>query len=337
MACNNVESREQRISYGGQAVMEGVMMRSRQRMAVAVRHPAGHIVVKAEDIVPSRLVRLVRRVPVLRGVVALWDVLALGMRTLAFSANIGLENTDNDGLSDLSLSNDDSTADMVASTGDSSDDPAVWGMLGMGLVLGIGLFFVLPLFVTKLTDPIVESDITSNLIEGFVRLGIFVLYLYLIGRLGDIRRTFQYHGAEHMTVNALERGQELSILNVSQNSLTHPRCGTNFLLVIVVISVFVFAFLGRPDLPLRVASRIALIPFIAGIAFELIRVLSTRVDRPAARLILKPGLWLQGLTTRPPTTDQIEVAIVAMSEVLRSEDEHTLVSSSLRPTLEHRT
>jgi uncharacterized protein YqhQ len=317
--------------------MEGVMMRSRQRMAVAVRHPAGHIVVKAEDIVPGRLVRLVRRVPIFRGVVVLWDVLILGMRTLAFSANIGLENADDDGLSDLSLSNADPTADVVVPTGDSSDDPAVWGMLGMGLVLGVGLFFVLPLFVTKLTDPIVESDIISNLIEGFIRLSVFVLYLYLIGRLEDIRRTFQYHGAEHMTVNALERGQELSISNVSQNSLTHPRCGTNFLLVIVVISVFVFAFLGRPDLPLRIASRIVMIPFIAGIAFELIRVLSTRVDRPVARLILKPGLWLQGLTTRPPTTEQIEVAIVAMSEVLRSEDEHTLVSQSLQPTLEDRT
>ena len=337
MSRNDCESREQRISYGGQAVMEGVMMRSRQRMAVAVRHPAGHIVVKAEDIVPSRLVRLARRVPVFRGVVGLWDVLTLGMRTLAFSANIGLENADDDRPSGLSPSSTDPAADVVVPNEDSSDEPAVWGMLGMGLLLGIGLFFVLPLFVTKLTDPIVGSDIISNLIEGLIRLSIFVLYLYLIGRLDDIRRTFQYHGAEHMTVNALERGQELSISNVSRNSLTHPRCGTNFLLVIVVISVFVFAFLGRPELPLRIASRIVLIPFIAGVAFELIRVLSTRVDRPVARLLLKPGLWLQSLTTRPPTPEQIEVAIVAMSEVLKSEDEHTLVSRPLQSPLEYRT
>ena len=359
-AATDSPSREERIAYGGQAVMEGVMMRSRSRMAVAVRHPEGHIVVQTEDIVPGRFVRLVRRVPVLRGVAVLWDVLALGMRTLAFSANIGLEpvtNTSSEsdrraGPSGESSASNGPTEPPAATTSeltpergpaapDSEETPGgsgtVAGMLGIGLVFGIALFFVLPLFLTSLTDPLVESDLLSNLFEGLIRLGIFVGYLYLIGRLADIRRTFQYHGAEHMTVNALERGQQLTVPNVMRNSLSHPRCGTNFLLVIVVISVVVFAFLGRPDLLPRIASRIVLIPLVAGIAFEIIKALSARVDNPIARVFLRPGLLLQRFTTRPPTPDQVEVAIAAMSEVLKTESERTLVPYSTLPALEYRT
>ncbi|MDP6349079.1 MAG: DUF1385 domain-containing protein [Chloroflexota bacterium] len=344
-------SSEERIAYGGQAVMEGVMMRSRRRMAVAVRHPAGHIVVKAEDIIPGRFVRVARRVPVLRGVAVLWDVLALGMRTLAFSANVGLEED-----RDVASESDDSAEDAEAPStngateapaataseetpegGEGGTDVAVTGMLAFGLVFGIALFFVLPIFLTRLTDPLVDSDILSNLVEGLIRLAIFVSYLYLIGRLADIRRTYEYHGAEHMTVNALERGQQLTVENVIRNSLSHPRCGTNFLLVIVVISVIVFTFLGRPDLLLRVGSRIVLIPLVAGVAFEIIRALSARVDNPIARVFLQPGLWLQKLTTRPPTADQVEVAIAAMSEVLKTETERTLVPYAALPILEYRT
>ena len=364
MATAEPQSREERIAYGGQAVMEGVMMRSRRRMAVAVRHPAGHIVVKAEDIVPGRFTRLVRRVPVLRGGAVLWDVLALGMRTLVFSANVSLESVpdtssdsnrqvdDPQGASGVSSFDSDGPTDGPAenhskesSEGEASEETpeggkdtgTVWGMLAFGMVFGIGLFFVLPLLITSLTDPLVDSDFLSNLIEGLIRLGIFIAYLYLIGRLADIRRTFQYHGAEHMTVNALERGQELTVANVMRNSLAHPRCGTNFLLVIVVMSVFVFAFLGRPDLLLRIGSRIVLIPLVAGVAFEIIKILSARVDNPVARLLLKPGLLLQRLTTRLPTPDQVEVAITAMGEVLKAEDERTLISPSLQPALEYRT
>ncbi len=353
MATTEPQSREERISYGGQAVMEGVMMRSRRRMAVAVRHPAGHIVVKAEDIVPGRFVRLLRRAPVLRGVAVLWDVLALGMRTLAFSANISLEDASGESPATNGRT-DDQAADQSNQSPEGGDEPgdgqsdetpeegegsdwAVWGMLAFGGIFGIALFFVLPLLITSFTDPLVESDFVSNLVEGVIRLGFFIAYLYLIGRLEDIRRTFQYHGAEHMTVNALERGQELTVDNVMGNSLSHPRCGTNFLLVIVVMSVFVFAFLGRPDLLLRIGSRVVLIPLVAGVAFEIIKVLSTNLDNPFARLLLRPGLLLQRLTTRAPTPDQVEVAITAMGEVLKTEDEHTLISPSLQPALEYRT
>ena len=352
MAEADTRSREERIAYGGQAVMEGVMMRSRRRMAVAVRHPAGHIVVKTEDIVPGRVVRVLRRVPVLRGVAVLWDVLALGMRTLAFSANVSLE--DVPGAASSGADGPDASGASSSETKVQADDPpervseetseggeggggAVWGMLAFGMIFGIALFFVLPLLLTSFTDSLVESDFLSNLIEGLIRLGIFIAYLYLIGRLADIRRTFQYHGAEHMTVNALERGQELTVDNVMGNSLSHPRCGTNFLLVIVVMSVFVFAFLGRPDLLLRLGSRIVLIPLIAGVAFEIIKLLSTNLENPLARLLLKPGLSLQRLTTRMPTPDQVEVAITAMGEVLKTEEEHDLISPSLQPVLEYRT
>ncbi len=347
MATAEPQSREERISYGGQAVMEGVMMRSRRRMAVAVRHPAGHIVVKTEDVVLGRVARLLRRVPVMRGVAVLWDVLAMGMRTLAFSANISLEDASGASSAESSGQTDASAAsspiadapadDSEADSSEEGPGGAVWGMLAFGMIFGIALFFVLPILLTSFTDDLVQSDFLSNLIEGLIRLGIFVGYLYLIGRLDDIRRNFQYHGAEHMTVNALERGEELTVDNVMGNSLSHPRCGTNFLLVIVVMSVFVFAFLGRPDLLLRLGSRVVLIPLVAGVAFEIIKVLAANLDNPIARLFLRPGLLLQRLTTRPPTPDQVEVAITAMSEVLKTEDEHTLISRSLQPALEYRT
>lgn len=305
-------STEERIKYGGQAVLDGVMMRSRNCVATAVRHPAGHVVVKAESIAPGRLARAFRRVPVLRGAAAMWDILVLGMRSLAFSAEVAIE-----------------TAEPAPANGNESgvDAPAepvgggfIWGSLGLGLVLGIALFFVAPLFIVRTLDAGIGSDFVSNLVEGVIRLGILLAYLSIIGLLPDIRRTFEYHGAEHKTVNALEAGDELTVTRVMRHSPAHPRCGTNFLLVVVLLSILVFALLGRPDLPIRIGSRILLVPVIAGLAFELIRFLAAHRSNPLATLLLAPGLWLQAITTRTPTPDQVEVAIVAMGQVLRSEE-----------------
>ncbi len=300
-------STEERIRYGGQAVLDGVMMRSRKCVATAVRHPAGHVVVKAEPIVPGRLARAFRRVPVLRGAAAMWDILVLGMKSLAFSAEVSVEP-------------EQKPTNGAEPDGDDTEAGGfIWVSLGLGLVLGIALFFVVPLFLVRTLDAGIESDFVSNLVEGVIRLAILLAYLSVIGLLPDIRRTFEYHGAEHKTVNALEAGDELTVARVMRHSAAHPRCGTNFLLVVVLLSILVFALLGRPDLPIRIGSRILLVPVIAGLAFELIRFLAAHRGNPLVALLLAPGLWLQAITTRTPTPDQVEVAIIAMGQVLRSE------------------
>ncbi len=311
-------STEERIAYGGQAVLDGVMMRSRACVATAVRHPAGHIVVKSESVVPGRLSQVFRRVPVLRGAASMWDILAIGMKSLAFSAEISIESQSqvaNPDVVDETIDDESGRREAVSSEGG-------WFVrvsLGAGLVLGIALFFVVPLFITRSLDSGIESDFVSNLIEGLVRLVILVAYLLVVGLLPDIRRTFEYHGAEHKTVNALEAGDDLTVDNVMRHSSAHPRCGTNFLLVVVLLSILVFATLGRPDLPIRIGSRIVLVPIIAGLAFELIRFLAAHRSNFLASWLLQPGLWLQAITTRQPMIDQVEVAIVAMGQVLRSE------------------
>ncbi|MCY3802279.1 MAG: DUF1385 domain-containing protein [Chloroflexi bacterium] len=300
-------STEERIRYGGQAVLDGVMMRSRKCVATAVRHPAGHVVVKAEPIEPGRLARAFRRVPVIRGAAAMWDILVLGMKSLAFSAEVSVEP-------------EEKPTNGAEPDGDDTEAGGfIWVSLGLGLVLGIALFFVVPLFLVRTLDAGIESDFVSNLVEGVIRLAILLAYLSVIGLLPDIRRTFEYHGAEHKTVNALEAGDELTVARVMRHSAAHPRCGTNFLLVVVLLSILVFALLGRPDLPIRVGSRILLVPVIAGLAFELIRFLAAHRGNPLVTLLLAPGLWLQAITTRTPTPDQVEVAIIAMGQVLRSE------------------
>ena len=294
-------------------MLDGVMMRSRKGLAVAVRHPAGHLVVREESVIPGRLARIFRLVPVLRGAASMWDILVLGMRALAFSAAVSVE--DRVPIEPSRQGEQESDRDRAGS----HEDGFIWATLTVGMILGVGLFFVVPVLITRLIDPQLESDLVSNLVEGLIRLALLLAYLLVIGLLPDIRRTFEYHGAEHKTVNAMEAGEELTIANVMRHSSAHPRCGTNFLLVVVLLSILVFAMLGRPDLPLRIGSRIVLVPLIAGVGFEFIRFLAVRRSNVIAGWILRPGLWIQALTTRPPMPDQVEVAILAMTRLLRSE------------------
>ena len=305
----DAQSNELRINYGGQAVLEGVMMRGRKALATAVRHPAGHIVLRAETLDPNRLSQRLRRAYFLRGVVAVWEMLVIGMRSLSFSARVQMEEPDGS-----ESEGDDASA-------------YVTGSLVFGLALGVALFFVLPLVLTSLADASVESDLVSNIIEGGVRLAVFIAYLVGIGFMPDIRRVWMYHGAEHKTINAIEAGEQLTIANVRRQGLAHPRCGTAFLVMLVVISIIVFAFLGRPPFVLRVLSRIAFLPLIAGVGFELIMLTARYRSSLWARLVAAPGMWVQRLTTREPDDDQVEVAIAAMDRVL--EDEGRL--ASLRP------
>ena len=266
--------------YGGQAVIEGVMMRSRGAAATAVRAVDGSIVVQELPLEPGRFVRAMRRVPVARGIAALWDVFALGARSLAFSARIATTDPDGD---DADIGETD-----------------IWtkGMLVLGLLLGVGLFFLAPLGLTALIDRWIDSSALSNLIEGLIRVAIVVGYLTGIGFIPDIYRTLQYHGAEHMAVNAVEARVKLTPANVIGQSRFHPRCGTSFLLTVVVISIVAFALLGRPDIWVRIGSRIVMIPIAAGLAFEVLTFLAARREKGWAMALAAPGVFLQRLTTR---------------------------------------
>ncbi len=309
MSADAAGSNELRINYGGQAVLEGVMMRGRKSLAVAVRHPSGRVLVRAETLDPNRLAMRVRHLPLVRGVVAVWEMLVIGTRALNFSANVQMEESE----------------DREADAGGSG---LVTGSLFLGLALGIGLFFVFPLLVTSLTDDLVESDTVSSLIEGAIRFAVFAGYLAGIGLMPDIKRVWMYHGAEHKTINALEAGLRLTVENVRRSSRLHPRCGTGFLVTLVLISIIVFALLGRPPLAVRVVSRVALLPLIAGVGYEFIMLTAKYQTNALARLAARPGLWFQRLTTREPSSDQIEVALTAMDRVLEAEGQ----LAGLRPT-----
>lgn len=284
------------LKYGGQALLEGVMMRGSRSVAVAVRHPDGRIVTHTEPlnrtIYDSRLLKL----PFLRGLLMLWDALVLGTRMLVFSANVALpEEEDELGGWPLVLT-------VVAS-----------------LTFAVALFFLLPLWVSHLLAGPLGSPLAENLVEGVLRLAIVLAYLAAIGKMPDIRRVFGYHGAEHKTINAFERGLELSLPNVAGCPISHPRCGTAFLLWVVIVSIFVFSLLGRPALVWLVASRVLLLPLIAGVSYEFIRLGARHFHKRWVRALLAPSLALQALTTREPDESMLEVAIRAF-ELLREEE-----------------
>ncbi len=284
-------------SYGGQAVMEGVMMRGASSMAVAVRQPDGEVIIHTEDLNPHIYTGSISKIPFLRALTSLWDVLVLGIRTLMFSAEVALGEDEE-----------------VEFSG-----PVAWGTVAVSFALGIGLFFVVPLLLVGLIDRFIASSFASNIIEGAIRMIIFIVYIWLIGRVADISRVFGYHGAEHKTINAYEDGAHLTPDSVARYSTSHYRCGTAFLLSVMVISILVFSLLGRPPLPLRILSRIVLIPVVAGIAYEWIKFTNRHRTNPVIRVVAKPNLALQSLTTREPDSSMLEVAIAALKRVLEGE------------------
>ena len=286
-------------NYGGQAVIEGVMMRGAGHAAVAVRDPHGEIVVHEEVLTSLVYTSRWAKLPFVRGLALLWDSLGLGTRALMWSGNVALSEEGQE----------------VQFQG-----PMAWGTLAVSLAAGIALFFVLPLLVVRFLDTFIASSWLSNTVEGVLRLAILLAYIIAIGQLPDIKRVFMYHGAEHKTINAYEAGAELTPASVKRFTLLHPRCGTGFLLIVMVVSIFVFGFLGRPDFLIRVASRIVLIPVIAGIAYEIIRFSAKYYKKNIlVRILITPSLLLQKLTTREPDLSQIEVAIVALQRVLAAE------------------
>jgi uncharacterized protein YqhQ len=289
-------------TIGGQAVLEGVMMRSPAHWALAVRKPNGEIAEHTTPISSPMARHRIYRLPVIRGVVALGESLTIGFRALAISANYAAQDADAD---------DQEEVETELSRG------AIFVAFAIAIGFAIALFKVTPALITRWLP--VETDGWFVLVEGLIRVSIFVLYILVISLLPDLRRVFQYHGAEHKAINALEAGEELTPENVQRFSLIHPRCGTAFLLWVMVIAIFVFAFVGQPSWPWLIASRILLLPVIAGLAYEVIRFAGKHTDNRLLMALLAPGLWLQRLTTREPSLDQLEVSIRALREVLRLE------------------
>ncbi len=277
-------------NIGGQAVIEGVMMRGPGHIATAVREPSGTITVKKEPLVSITDRYPVLKKPMLRGVVALVESLVYGLKALSFSAQAAGEEEEQLTARDIVLT-------MVFAFG-----------------LAVVLFVIIPTWAAKFVHSATEDPVLLNLFEGVLRLAIFFAYVIGISVMKDIRRVFAYHGAEHKTIHAYEAGVPLDVEHVRPFSTLHPRCGTNFLLIVMLVSIFVFAFLGWPDLWLRIASRIALLPLIAGIGYEIIR-FAGRSDKKWVAVAIAPGLWLQKLTTREPDDDMIEVAICALEAV----------------------
>ena len=287
---------EQLPTYGGQAVIEGVMMRGAQSVSIAMRSPDNEIVIHSESlsgIYKSKIIKI----PFLRGVIGLWDALGLGIRALTISANI--------------------------QTGEDEklEGPLLYITLAISLGFGIGLFFLLPAAVGHLSENFMNlNSWWSNLLEGVVRLGLLIGYIWAVGQTADIKRVFSYHGAEHKTINAFEAGAELTPENVSKYSLEHARCGTAFLLTLVLLSVIFFSLLGPLPLGLRLASRILMLPVLAGVAYEYIRWTAKHLDSSFVRLIIKPNLALQHLTTREPTLEMLEVSIAAFNSMRSQEN-----------------
>lgn len=284
-------------SYGGQAVLEGVMMRGEHDWAVAVRDPEGKIVVRREPLTAAVYRSRLLKLPFVRGLTSLWDSLGLGLSALLWSADVSLEEE-----------------------GESLSGPVAWGTMAVSLASGLGLFMLLPAFLSGLADEHIASDLMSNLLEGGIRLALLVGYMAVIGRMPEIRRVFAYHGAEHKTINAYEAGADLTPDSVKAYPRAHTRCGTGFLLGVVVIMVLLTTLLGRPPLLVRLATRLLLIPVVAGIAYELLKLGARFYDQSAlVRVLTAPGLALQRLTTREPDEPMIEVAITALKTVLVSE------------------
>jgi uncharacterized protein YqhQ len=283
---------EERFHYGGQAVIEGVMIRGQKTVATVVRRPNGGLAFATQPL-STMFTGWMRKTPLIRGIVVLIEALTLGIKALLYSANISLEEEEEAKVSGGLL----------------------WSMLIVALAIAVALFFIAPLFLTKLVEPYISSSLLFHLIEGCVRLVIFIAYLKLVTLVPDLRRTFAYHGAEHKTINAYEDGATLEVEAVRKYHTAHTRCGTSFLFVVLLIAIIVFALVGLPSVWLMVLARIVLIPVIAAISYEIIY-FATRHKNKLVRAILAPGLWLQSLTTREPDDSQLEVALSALNKVL---------------------
>jgi uncharacterized protein YqhQ len=287
-------------NIGGQAVIEGVMMKGGKGWTVAVRSPKGDIHVKREQLnkLPS-----IFRLPLMRGFIALFHAMFIGIKAIEFSAGKAYEEEDGKNLSPF----------------------AIGITIGLSMLLGVALFILLPLYATKLLGAVFasvsKSSIMFNFVDGIIRVCVFLLYIVAIGMWKEMRRIFEYHGAEHKVIHAYETGKELTLVNIKDHSPLHPRCGTSFLLIVMVISIFTFSFIPQVwPFIYKFLARIVLIPLIAGLSYELLKLSAKMEDNPIMHILIQPGLLLQRLTTREPDESQIEVAVKALQEVLLIEE-----------------
>jgi uncharacterized protein YqhQ len=285
-------------TYGGQALIEGVLMRGRDAIAVALRHPDGRIVFATERLDSGFHGTTWSKMPLIRGLVVLYETLIMGTRWLVRSANV-----------------------QAQEEGIELGKRAIAIMLGLTLLAGIGVFFLLPLFIASVTTANVENGLVQHFVEGLIRVALFLGYLVLIGRAPDIHRVFQYHGAEHMTIHALEASDPLTVDAVRKYPTAHQRCGTEFLVVVILLSILAFSLVGRQDPLVMILSRILLIPIIASVGYEILKFGARHRANPVVKVLLYPGLLVQMITTKQPTDDMIEVAIVSMEEALVADNE----------------
>jgi uncharacterized protein YqhQ len=287
-----------KFSYGGQAVIEGVMMRGQRTMAIAVRSNDHSIVLDEQTLHPVADRYPFLRWPIIRGAVSLVETLVISIKALNYSASVFAEDEGEElGTKELVLT------------------------MGLALLLTVGIFIALPAFLLRFVQAHVQSNVLLNLVEGAIKISLFVAYIAVISLMADIKRVFQYHGAEHKTINCYENGEELTVSNVRKHSPIHARCGTNFILIVFFVSVFIFSFFGRPPFLTRVLVHLAIFPLVAGLSYEVIKVAGRKDASLLVRFIAKPGLLLQKLTTREPEDDQIEVAICSLKSVLKQDAE----------------
>ena len=334
-----MEKANQKPLYGGQAVVEGVMMRGKNAYAVAVRDPENRIVVHTEPLNPAIYDSFISRTPFLRGITMLWDALGIGMKALMFSADVAIPEDEAEGTTSNTLPISEvkeadseivefSTSETVErSADDIFSQPIMVGAVILSLCFSVGLFIALPAAIAEFILPAsgeTGEHLLSNLLEGLVKLSLLIGYIWAIGFVPDIRRVFSYHGAEHKTINAYEAGAELTPETVQTFPLEHPRCGTGFLLTVVLISIIIFTLIPLPDpipttsldnIGIRVLSRVILIPVIAGIAYEFLRFTAKHQDNALVRAITAPNMALQRLTTREPDLSMLEVAITSFNRV----------------------
>ncbi|KPU44609.1 hypothetical protein OXPF_16920 [Oxobacter pfennigii] len=299
---------KKKTTIGGQALIEGVMMRGPEEIAIAVRKPDSQIIIdkrKANSI--SKKYKILG-LPFIRGSVALVESLMVGINALTFSAKFFEDDETVEGPGKFEKF-------LIKIFGEKLEGAIMGFSVFLSLLMTVGLFFILPSVISTLLNKAVTNGILKNFIEGIIRIAIFAIYILAISNMKDIRRVFEYHGAEHKSIFCYENQEELTVENCRKYSTLHPRCGTNFLFIVMLVSIFVFSFLGWPGLWMRILSRIIFIPIIAGISFELLKFVG-RSDSKLVRILIYPGLLLQKLTTREPDDSQLEVAIAALKEVL---------------------
>ena len=316
------------LTIGGQAVIEGVMMRSPDLVVTSVRKPDGEIIHREEPYVSVTKRSRILGIPVIRGAISLFETLYIGIKSLSYSAEIASEEIAKKGGTDAEAETEPEAgtspegpvgdAGSVPKSGGWKSSLSMGGTIALALVIGLLLFFWLPLVIAEYVG--VKGSVLFNVVDGLVRLAIFFLYLTVISLWRDMRRVFEYHGAEHKCITTYEDGQELTLENARRHTTRHRRCGTSFLLIVMVIAIIIFIFMGRPEGITGRLRRFAMVPLIAGISFELTRLAGRKSNSVFMRIVTAPGLLLQKFTTREPSDDQIEVALDALKRALRMEE-----------------